>query len=67
MDINNIHSGMRQFINYVNASESRGALQNRVMHAIYKAASDLNNLKAAQVPMDMSSTTEEIDRASAIA
>lgn len=42
--------------------ESLAASKNRIMQCIYTAASDLNNLRAAEVPMEMKSVTQVIDK-----
>jgi hypothetical protein len=52
-------------ITYVTSREGMGAHKNRVMQSIYAAASDLRNLKAAEVPMESGEVGREIEKQSA--
>lgn len=46
---------------YNKGRESSAAMRNRIMNGIYTASSDLNNLQASQVPMEMKPITKIID------
>lgn len=50
---------------YLTSQESMGSHKNRVMQSIYAAASDLRNLKAAEVPMESGAVGNEIEKQAA--